>query len=49
MTKTTKITLQIALFTALMSWPLIPFLVGQFLTSRVSVAAKSGAIALGLL
>ena len=49
MTKRTKITLQIALFTTLMTWPLIPFLVDQFLTTRVAVAVEAGAIALGLL
>ncbi len=49
MTKTTKITSQIALFTVLMTWPLLPFIAKTVFWGNVEIATINGARALGLI
>ena len=48
MTKTFTITAQVTLFSVLITWPLVPYLMSQVFASNVYVAVQHGMAALGL-
>ena len=48
MTKTFTITAQVTLFTVLITWPLVPYLMSQVFTANVYAAVQHGMSALGL-
>jgi hypothetical protein len=48
MTKPYTITAQVVLFSVLITWPLVPYLMSQVFSSNVYVAVQHGMVALGL-